>query len=391
MSGLSRVPSGGSPIRRVTEGLVAVALVVVVGVALEPWAAGTEVRPAATEADGPSAGSASPAGQGSASPAGPEPASPRAAAPTRTYDPAAFGAAPDDAVWTIRTSSVTVTMPSLGVPDDGSVISGPVVGLGRAGSLGALVISGPAGSRLDAIRLWRFADDRDPERLALDRLDPPWPTGTAWTVGLRAGRPTDDLVGAWQPGLYRLDLLVMPAARIRTVMLVVDDAIGRADPPTVAPETDAPAAFRLSLLARLPDAATVWTYGEILTGWARGSSAGDCAIAALWVARDPDDACWPVPIGRASALGVNLPDGRVAERMELVAVDPLPGAIETRTAVGVAGRPGVAAAWAPAGGLPDGIYRVTVGIRGGDAFHWYAEVGPSSRQTEAINVFVAGG
>lgn len=383
MSGLSRVPSGGSPFRRVTEVLVATALVVVVIVALEPWATSTPVRSVTTETHGPTAGSVGPAG--------PKPASPETPSPTRTYDPAAFGAAPDDIVWTIRTPAVTVTLPSLAVPDDGSVVSGPVVDLGRAGSLAALVITGPSGSRLDAIRLWRFADDRAPERLALDRPEPPWPTGTAWTMGLRAGRPADDLVGAWQPGLYRLDLLVMPATRIRTVMLVVDDEIGQAEPPAVPPETDAPAAFRSPVLARLPDAATVWTYGKVLTGWARGSSAGDCAIAALWVARDPDDACWPVPIGRASALGVNLSGRRVAEGMEVVAVDPLPGSIETRTAVGLAGRPGVAAAWAPAGGLPDGIYRVTVAVRGGAPFHWYAEVGPSSRQTESINDFVAGG
>lgn len=380
MNGLSRVPSGGSPFHRGTAVLAGAMLVVIASLALEPWAASTPApaQPSATVAPALAAHS-------------PRPASPGPVVPARTYDPAAFGPAPGESVWTLRTTTVTVTMPSLGIPDDGTVVSGPVVELGPAGSLGALVIAGPSGARLDAIRLWRFADERDPERLALDRVVAPWPTGTAWAVGLRAGRPGDDLVGAWQPGLYRLDLLVMPAARVRTLMLVVDGDAGTAKPPATAPETDAPAAFRVPLLAHLPDAATIWTYGGVLTGWARGSSDGDCTIAALWVSNDPDDACWPVPIGRASALGVNLPDGQAVQSVELVAVDPLPGRIETRTVLDVADRPGLAAAWAPDGGLPDGIYRVSVEIQGGGAFHWYAEVGPSSRQTEAINVFVAGG
>lgn len=381
MNGLSRVPSGGSPFHRGTAVLAGAMLVVVVSLALEPWAASPAARPDATQRPAVAGGSLRPA----------VPSSPAPAVPARTYDPAAFGPPPDATTWTLQTTSVTVTMPSLGLPDDGSVVSGPVVGLGPAASVGALVISGPAGARLDAIRLWRFEEDRAPERLALDRVPAPWQVDRSWAVGLRAGRPGDDLVGAWQPGLYRLDLLIMPDVRVRTLMLVVDGDGADTRLPAAAPQTDAPAAFRLSLLDHLPDAATIWTYGGVLTGWARGSSDGDCPIASLWVSSDPDDACWPVPIGRASALGVNLPHGRVARDVELVAVDPLPGPIATRTAVDVAGRPGLAAAWAPAGGLPDGIYRVTARVVGGEAFHWYAEVGPSSRQAEAINVFVAGG
>jgi len=147
-------------------------------------------------------------------------------------------------------------------------------------------------------------------------------------------------------------------------------------------------AFRDSILRRLPPAANLWTVGEILTGWARPSAAGDCRVAQIWRARSPDAGCWPVPIGPTSALGVNLPNGQRVAAIELAQVDPLPGPVALQSQIGVDGRPGVAALEAPAGGLADGIYRMTVAVVGGAIEHWYVEVGPDGRRAAEINAFV---
>ena len=62
-------------------------------------------------------------------------------------------------------------VPSVGLDDPADIASGPVVDLGPADDLDAIVISGPAGAGLDTIRLWRFDDGGRPERLDLARLD----------------------------------------------------------------------------------------------------------------------------------------------------------------------------------------------------------------------------
>ena len=310
----------------------------------------------------------------------------------RPYRPEAFGPAPSGRDWSIRTSTARITpVPAMGLADPGDIASGPVVDLGPASDLDVIVISGPPGVALDTIRLWRFDERGEPERQDLARLAPPWATGSAWAVGLRAANAPPGRVAAWQPGLYRLDLLVEPVGRIRMVMLSVDapgergavTADGPADPGL--PVGDA---FRDAILRRLPPAANVWTVGEILTGWARPPAAADCRVAQIWRARSPDAGCWPVPIGPTSALGVNLPHGRRVATIELAQVDPLPGPVALQSQIGVGGRPGVAALEAPLGGLADGIYRMTVRVVGGAAEHWYVEVGPDGRRAAEINAFV---
>ena len=74
--------------------------------------------------------------------------------------------------------------------------------------------------------------------------------------------------------------------------------------------------------------------------------------------------------------------------IELAQVDPLPGPVELESRIGVGGRPGVAALETPAGGLADGIYRMTVAVVGGVDEHWYVEVGPDGRRAAEINAFV---
>ena len=205
--------------------------------------------------------------------------------------------------------------------------------------------------------------------------------------------PAAGQVLAWQPGLYRLDLLIEPAGRIRIVMLSVGPAGDRDLRAALGPggvDRVADSGFRTSILRRLPAAAHLWTVGEILTGWARPPIAGDCQVAQIWRARGPDAGCWPVPIGPTTALGVNLPAGQQITAITLTEVDPLPGPVALRSDLAVGGRPGLAALRIPDGTLPDGIYRLSVRVADGSDLHWYIEVGPEGRRAAAINAFVTG-
>lgn len=362
-------------------------VVVIVALAIEPWGS-TRAPAGPTPSPYQARTSASPI-----DPAGPTDARPLA---VRPYRPEAFGPPPSEAEWSIRTSTARIMrVPSVGLADSEDIASGPVVDLGPGADLDVIVISGPAGAALDTVRLWRFEARGRPERQDLARLAAPWANVAAWAIGLRAPGAGADRVAAWEPGLYRLDLLIEPAGRIRMVMLSVGDDGDGDQPGDVARrpgDTDRMPVdvFGSSILRRLPHAANLWTVGEILTGWARPPVAGDCPVAQIWRARGPDAGCWAVPIGPTSALGVNLPAGRQVAAIELVQVDPLPGPVELVSRIGVGGRPGVAALETPAGGLADGIYRMTVAVVGAVDEHWYIEVGPDGRRVAEINAFVTG-
>ena len=379
MAGLTRVPAPRSPLDGRWAAIGSFLVVVIVALAVEPWGS-TRAPAAPTPSPYQPPTTASPAPH-----VGPLVA-------VRPYRPESFGPAPRVADWSIRTSSARVTaVPSVGLAEPTDIASGPVVDIGPANDLDVLVISGPPGAALDTIRLWRFDDGGRPERLDLARLAPPWADAPAWAIGLRAPGAAPGQVAAWEPGLYRLDLLVQPAGTIRMVMLSArGDRDGGGGVARVPGDTDRVPidAFGASILRRLPGAANLWTVGEILTGWARPPAAGDCRVAQIWQARGPEAGCWPVPIGPASALGVNLPDGQRVATIALAQVDPLPGPIALQSQVGVGGRPGVAALETPVGGLADGIYRMTVALVGGGAEHWYVEVGPNGRQAAAMNAIV---
>jgi hypothetical protein len=382
MAGLQRVPAPRSPFDRRSAAFGGLLVVVIATLAIEPWGS---TRTPAEPTPSPY--------QARAIPALPIRSTAGPARALRTYRPEAFGPAPTDSAWAIRTEGRTTTVPSVGLDDPADIASGPVVDLGLADDLDAIVISGPAGAGLDTIRLWRFDEDGRPERQDLARLASPWPDSAAWTVGLRAPGAPAGRVAAWQPGLYRLDLLVAPAGDIRMVMLAVRAGHEPGSPVALVPTDREPVAddaFRAALLRRLPPAANLWTIGDILTGWARPPAAGDCRVAQIWRARGPEQGCWPVPIGPTTALGVNLPAGQRVARIELAQVDPLPGPVALSTQIGIGGRAGVAALETPADGLADGIYRMTVAVVGGGVEHWYVEVGPGGRQAAEINAFVTG-
>lgn len=383
MAGLTRVPAPKSPFDGHWAVFGGLLVAVVVALAIEPWGS---TRPASGPTPSPyhARTSAIPALTGGRAVALP--------LAVRPYRPEAFGPPPSDAGWAIRTSTARVTLlPALGPAAPGEIASGPVADLGPATDLDVIVISGPPGLELGTIRLWRFDERGHPERQDLARLAAPWADTPAWAVGLRAPGAAAGRVAAWQPGLYRLDLLIEPDGRIRMVMLSVRengdagrhlaDRAGDSDPVPID-------AFGASILGRLPPAANLWAAGDILTGWARPPAAGDCRVAQIWRAQGPEAGCWPVPIGPTSALGVNLPVGQRVAAIELAQVDPLPGPVLLKSLLAVGGRPGLAALETPAGGLADGIYRMTVAIVGRVDAHWYIEVGPDGRQAAEINAFV---
>jgi hypothetical protein len=385
MAGLTRVPAPRSPFDGRSAVFGGLLVVVIVALAIEPWGSTrTQAGPTPSPYRAPSAVPALPAGHTAALPLA-----------IRPYHPEAFGSAPSSTEWAIRTSTARITpVPAMGLADPTDIASGPVVDLGPASDLDVIVISGPPGAAVDTIRLWRFDERGRPERQDLARLAAPWADVAAWAVGLRAAGAPAGRVAAWQPGLYRLDLLIEPAGRIRMVMLSVrgdgDDTerggdVARRPGDRDLVDLDAVGA---SILGRLPQAANLWTVGEILTGWARPPAAGDCRVAQIWRARGPEAGCWPVPIGPTSALGVNLPAGQRVATIELAQVDPLPGPVALESRIGVGGRPGLAALDTPAGGLADGIYRMTVAVVGGVDEHWYVEVGPDGRRAAEINAFV---
>lgn len=360
-------------------------MAVIVALAIEPWG-GTRTPAGPTPSPYQARASASPvvsAGRTAGRPLA-----------VRPYRPDEFGPPPSGTEWSIRTSAARIVpVPSVGLADSADIASGPVVDLGPGADLDVIVISGPAGAALDAVRLWRFDARGRPERQDLARLAAPWENVEAWAIGLRAPDAGADRVAAWKPGLYRLDLLIEPGGRIRMVMLSVGDDGDRPGDVARRPgDTDRVPidAFGPSILRRLPHAANLWTVGEILTGWARPSAAGDCPVAQIWRARGPEAGCWAVPIGPTSALGVNLPAGRQVAAIELVQVDPLPGPVELVSRIGVGGRPGLAALETPTGGLADGIYRMTVAVVGAVDEHWYVEVGPDGRRVAEINAVVTG-
>jgi hypothetical protein len=363
MTPLSHVRPPGSPgdgrLGRLV-GLVAVGLLVAI---IKPWGDGrpAESRPFRT------------------------PAPPGAPAPTllvRPYLPEQFGPAPPDPAWQLWAAGQVTGIRFVG-PDDGFVaprpsagapvvVGGPVIELGSSEELAALAINRPADVDLAAVRLWRFSDGGSPVRIELAELDPPWPVDHFRVFGRRGAAVPPGTLPGWEPGLYRLDLLIDPVDRIRTLLLVVRPGIDQLVDPTAAPGVPEP---DLRLLQRLPDAATIWSYGTLLTGWSRPVAPNDCRVAEIWRAVDIDDPCHPIAVGRSTTVGVNLPAGRIVTSIAIRQVDPLPGPVAAQVSTWVDGRAGLALIHVPPPGLPDGIYRLDVGTSDGNTLHWYLEAG----------------
>lgn len=372
MASVTRVPGPPSPFEGRSGRVIAV-VVLGIGLAIaKPW------NPPSTTVPSGSAGpSASPGVAASIVPD----------SVIRTYDGASFGPEPPVPAWEIwaadRITRVRFVGPSDGFvtptapPDDAAVTAvegGPVIELGPADAITALGINRPADVDLAAIRLWRFRDGHEPERVPLHERPPPWPAPTFRVFVLRDARLAANTVLGWQPGLYRLDLLIDPVDRIRSLLLVVRDG---SEPRLDGPASVAESEVDPQVLARLPDAVRFWTYGRSLNGWAERPPAGDCGVSEIWRATEIDDPCRPIWVGRPRALGVSLASGSEVRSISLVELDPLPGPVAVHERGGPVGRPGIAYVLAAGSAFADGIYRLDVETTTGD-LRWYVEVGRGS-------------
>lgn len=375
MAELSRVPAPRSPFGGWRGPLVSVVVIGVLAAVAKPWGA-------------------SPAPDRAVASATPDTTTPPVLLEPigRAYDPTRFGTVAPPADWAIVTASGTTSLAFLETPESGPavstidapatpIVSGPVVDLGTTDDVDVALLTHPIATTLSAVRLWRFVDGAAPRRVELDRrLEAPWPAGHIAVIAQRQSGMEDGRVLPWSAGLYRLDLLIEPEGRVRSVMLHV--APGSRDPAAHDGAIEPPRtgeSFRPSTLDLLPDSANLWSAGGFLSGWRRETSHPGCRVAEIWRATDPADECWPVPLGRTNAVGVNLPGGEAVSAIELEGIDPLPGPIDLLAQTNVAGRAGLALVREPVGILPDGIYRLDVRTTRGDDLTWYLEVGPIGR------------
>jgi hypothetical protein len=295
--------------------------------------------------------------------------------PTVRYDPAGFGEEPPAPAWEIWAAD-GVTRIGFDVPPDefSPPDGGPAIELGSSGRLGAFAVNTPRDVELAAVRLWRFTVGGEPERIELRELARPWPARHFRAFAPR-GPSAPGVVPAWRPGIYRLDLLIDPLDRVRSLILIVTPEPGEPFEADVEPAPSQP--LNVTLLRRLPDKATLWAFGSVLTGWSRDDGPETCGVAEIWrAAKDVDAPCHPIPLGRPVALGVNLPGRDSVASIRLSELDPLPGPVASIERTTVDGRAGVALVEVSSPGLTDGIYRLDVVTAAGRALRWYVEVGP---------------
>lgn len=370
MGQVTRVPAPRSPLDGRWRAAGIVAGLSLVALVLKPWSV---PAPSTTPLATPWATAPPPAA--------------RSTLPWQRWDPATLGAAAPEPAWELwaagRVTRIRFVGPADGFaaapsvrPQETAVIGGPVIGLGPGETVGAIVLNRPADADVGVVRLWRFVDGGQPERVDLVELPDPWDAPHIRVFALRALGVPRGAVTAWPPGLYRLDLLIEPAVRVRTLLLNVD---GGGPQVAVGSEDDGEATrLDVRLLRRLPPAAHWWAFGRFLVGWSARAQPDDatCRVAEIWLARDVDDGCYPTPVGRASALGVNLGDQRRVVDLRVRQVDPLPGPVAATVSLDVNGRPGLAMARASGERFPDGIYRLEATAAGGEVVGWYAEVSP---------------
>lgn len=370
MTQVTRVPAPRSPLDRWWRPAAVALGVVLASLVLKPW--GT---PAAAPPPSPTAVPSSP---------------PRVAVvvPTsRAYDPASLGPTAPEPAWELWTSQRVTRIRFVG-PADGfapgatvepgsdAVIGGPVIDLGTEEELTAIALNRPLGTELAAVRLWRLVSGQRPERVELAELGNPWDVDNVRVFAIQGGDRARGTVGPWRAGLYRLDLLIEPVDRIRTLLLTVRAADGSAGRQPGAPDAVRRPVLDPRLLRRLPPAAELWVFGQLLVGWSRPVGDPACRVAEIWRARDVDDPCHPTPVGHPTALGVNLGADRPVVGLEVLEIDPLPGAVDASVTLRVNGRPGLAMATLDTGRFPDGIYRLEAAMADGGVVRWYVEVGP---------------
>jgi hypothetical protein len=271
-----------------------------------------------------------------------------------------------------------------------------LVDIGATDLLMVIGLNTPTGTRVLDARLWRFPTDGPPVRMPLRDLPPPWPVDFFHVYGLRVADDSDpDLVAVWPAGVYRLDLLVDPGARIRRIGLLVRPPAGtppgETGPTDTGPPTPPPAAEPGPLTGPL-DLAT----GQVALGDpGRQSPAGpwivrdlpddqDCGLTELWLAEGdrPGGPCSAIVASDVSVAAVDLGPGSPVRALRFDQVDPVGSALVMvdRTADARATNPrfeGRIVATAVGQKLAEGTYRLVATLADGSERGWYVRILPA--------------
>jgi hypothetical protein len=269
--------------------------------------------------------------------------------------------------------------------------AGQLIDIGSTDLLMVLGLDTPADTRVLDARLWRFPVGGAPVQMALQELPPPWPVNYFHVYGLRAAADDEpDLVAAWTPGVYRLDLLVDPGAQIRRIGLLVRPPLGTGPPaePEAPAEPSTPPTDGLDPTLLAPNMITFGTQGG---AWVRHDlpDSARCGLADLWLAeRDrPNGPCWSIVVSQASVAAVDLGPGRTIEKLAVEEIDPVQkaiGVVDVTDRLRLpesAGSPRSALSGriietADRQPLAEGTYRLVASLADGTDRGWYFRVAP---------------
>lgn len=258
-----------------------------------------------------------------------------------------------------------------------------IVDIGAADLLVVIGVNTPADTRVLDARLWRFAADGPPTRVALRELPPPWPVTTFHVYGLPvADNLEPNLVAAWAAGVYRLDLLVDPGAEVRRIGLFVRPAVALGPSPVPAGSAASPPSGGsgepppggLGLERPIPNAVAFGsTTGVVLQRDAVAQ--GSCGLVELWLSERerPGGPCTALGLAEVSAVAVDLGPDRPVVGLQIRELDPLETtiAVSEQAPVASSGRIARTADGRP---LPEGTYRLIATLGDGAELGWYFRV-----------------
>lgn len=236
------VPPGRKPDRWLPASIAVITLLVLVAIA-KPWGRGAPPLTAFPSAPVASPTASRPTGRG-------------------RYDPALFGQDAPDPAWQLWPAGyvvdfglagpVTMTTDSSGPPSGPPSAppgrrpppspSAPPYGsaepirIGQADNLVVLGINTPADVNVVGFRLTRI-EGRRGVAVTIVVLAAPWPVSHFHVIGIESPEGSD-VLGAWQPGVYGLELIGGDGVVIRSVVVSIDAP----SPPPAGPGTAAPSA-----------------------------------------------------------------------------------------------------------------------------------------------------
>jgi hypothetical protein len=320
----------------------------------------------------------------------------------RRYDPSLFGSFTVSPRWELWPTAYVYRFGlsgPLAIDSDGGTAGGSglpeppiaspppgadrIVDIGASDLLVVLGVNTPADTRVLDARLWHFAPGGAPTRVALRELPPPWPVTTFHVYGLRVADDAEpNLVAAWAPGVYRLDLLVDRRAEVRRIGLFVrpaatpgpSPAASGAGSPAPGDGLAGPPVAGFGLDAPIPNAIAFGTLTGVVLQRELASQ-GRCGLTELWLgeADRPGGSCSALGLDDVGVIAVDLGPDRPIASLQIRELDPL----ETRIAV-------LDRASSPSSGrivrtvdgrpLPEGTYRLVATLADGSELGWYFRI-----------------